>query len=178
MFWLKRFFLTLLTSSIIPVAGLSRAMDEPLPEVEIITVENFSQLAGTAKNQRKLIMLEFAASYCSYCRKLEEEVLKPMLRSGDYDADVLIRKIDIDGVDNLRDFEGRSTSSSTLAHQFDIQVTPTLIFLDSRNQEVSKRIVGVHSLDYFGSYVDKAIEHGLTAIQKAGRVRPVSLNQQ
>ncbi len=149
----------------IPVVGQSAAMDVSLPKADIVEVADFSRLAKTAKNQQKLIMLEVSASYCSYCLKIEEEILKPMLRSGDYDADVLIRKVNIDSFDNLRDFEGNTISGSTLARQFEIKVTPTLIFLNSQNQEVSKRIVGVNSLDYFGSYVDEAIEHGLTIIR-------------
>lgn len=149
----------------VPVVGLSAELDESLPKTDIIVVADFSRLAETAKTQSKLIMLEIAASYCSFCLKIEEEVLKPMLRSGDYDADVLIRKVNIDSFDNLRDFEGNIISGATLAHQFGIKVTPTLIFLNSQNQEVSKRIVGVNSLDYFGSYVDEAIENGLAFIR-------------
>ncbi len=141
------------------------AIDEVLPRIDIVSVSDFSHLAKIARNQQKLIMLEVSASYCSYCTKLEEELIKPMLRSGDYDNDVLIRKVDIDSYKNLRDFDGNTIPSSRLAHQLDIKVTPTLIFLNSQNQEVSKRIIGVNSLDYLGSYVDAAIEHGLTIIR-------------
>ena len=156
----------LILATIIILASSSiLAIDEALPQVDVVSVSDFSDLSKTAKNQQKLIILEVSASYCSYCIKLEEEVLKPMLRSGDYDDDVLIRKFDIDSYKKLRDFEGHLISSSKLAHQLDIKATPTLIFLNSQNQEVSKRIVGVNSLDYLGSYVDDAIEHGLTFIR-------------
>ncbi len=148
----------------ISFVGLS-ANDNLSPGVRVVDVVDFHQLAETAKKQQKLIMLEIAASYCSYCTKIEEEGLKPMLISGDYDADVLIRKIDIDNLEQIRGFDGRPTSGSILASHFDIKVTPTLIFLNSENEEVSTRIVGVNSLDFFGSYVDEAIEHGLTVIR-------------
>ncbi len=165
MILLKRNYFAVFMLLMIPVIGLSAALDELIPKVDIITVKDFSRLAETAKNQQKLIMLEVSASYCSYCLKLEEEIIKPMLRSGDYDADVLIRKVDIDSINRIRDFAGQSISSSSLAHLYDIEVTPTIIFLNSQNQEVSKRIVGVNSLDYFSSYVDDAIKHGLTVIR-------------
>ncbi len=141
------------------------AADEPLPEVEIIEIEDFSQLAEHAAAEQKLIMLEVSATYCSFCLKLEEEIIKPMLRSGDYDANVLIRKFDIDKLSKPRDFSGSLISRSSLVKRWDIKITPTLIFLNSQNQEVSERILGVNSLDYFGGYVDDAIDHGLAAIR-------------
>ena len=162
---LKRIFFITLALSIMPIIVLSASTDETLPKVDIISVRDFSQLARIAKNQQKLIMLEFSASYCSYCVQLEEEIIKPMLLSGDYDADVLIRKVDIDGFAQLRDFDGTPISVSALAKQFGVELTPTLVFLDSDKREVSKRIVGVNSLDFFSAYVDDAIEHGLTVIR-------------
>ena len=48
--------------------------DEDLPEVEIIKTSDFSKLSQVANDQQKLIMLEVSATYCSFCRKLEEEI--------------------------------------------------------------------------------------------------------
>ncbi len=151
--------------AILCFCGIATAAEEELPKVEIIEVEDFSQLAEQAGAEQKLIMLEISASYCSFCFKLEEEIIKPMLRSGDYDANVLIRKFDIDGFAKSRDFSGSPVSRANLAQRWGIKITPTLIFLNSQNQEVSERILGVNSLDYFGGYVDDAIDHGLATIR-------------
>lgn len=145
--------------------SLGAIANESLPEIEIITVADFSKLARVANDQKKLIMLEVSATYCSYCRKLEAAIIKPMLRSGDYDDSVLIRKIEIDEATHLINFDGSTISPGRLAQKLDIKVTPTIIFLNSQNQEVSERIVGVNSLDYFGGFVDDAIDHGLVAIR-------------
>ncbi|MCP4188556.1 MAG: thioredoxin fold domain-containing protein [Gammaproteobacteria bacterium] len=158
-------FSGLLTFTILCFCGIAVVADESLPEVEIIEVEDFSQLAEQARVQQKLIMLEVSATYCSYCLKLEEEIIKPMLRSGDYDARVLIRKFDIDGFSESRDFSGSPITSAGLAQRWGIKVTPTIIFLNGQNQEVSERILGVNSLDYFGGFVDNAIDLGLAAIR-------------
>ncbi|NNE64882.1 MAG: thioredoxin fold domain-containing protein [Gammaproteobacteria bacterium] len=155
----------LLATALIVTTGATQATEEALPKVDIQSVADFAILAKTAKNQKKLIMLEISASYCSYCITIEEELIKPMLRSGDYDNDVLIRKVDIDSYKNLSGFDGQPISGSKLAKMLNIKVTPTLIFLNSENQEVSKRIVGVNSLDYLGAYVDDAIKQGLTIIR-------------
>lgn len=147
------------------LTSFSSVAEEALPAVEIIAVKNFEQLAEQAKKHKKVIMLEVAAAYCSFCQKLEEEIIKPMLRSGDYNADVFIRKIDIEGFSEIKDFDGKSVTAAQLAKSWGIEVTPTLIFLNGQNQEVSERIVGVNSLDYFGGLVDNAIEHGLATIR-------------
>ena len=141
------------------------AVADELPPADIIEITDLSQLSAQAKTEQKLIMLEVSASYCSYCRVLEENIIKPMLRSGDYNANVLIRRFELDSYAALKDFEGSQVTNDELAMRWDIQVTPTLIFLNSQNQEVSNRIIGVNSLDYFGSYVDNAIDHGLAAIR-------------
>ena len=105
-------------------------------------------------------MLAMSATYCDYCRTLEEEIIKPMLRSGDYEHNVLIRKLEIDSYASIRHFSGDTVTPARLARDFNVFVTPTLIFLDSRGQEVSERILGINSLDFFGAYVDDALIEG------------------
>ena len=156
----RQFFLLILCLSGLPVFA-----NESLPEAEIIEITDFSQLTKQASEDQKLILLEFSASYCSDCIKLEEAILKPMLRSGDYDADVLIRKLQIDSYSQVRDIDGNLVSAAHIARRWQVKVTPTIIFLNGHNQEVSERIVGVNSLDYFGGYVDDAIAQGLAAIR-------------
>ena len=155
----------LLATALAVTACSTQATEDVLPPVDILRVVDFSMLAKTAKDQQKLIMLQVSASDCNYCVILEEELIKPMLRSGDYDNDVLIRKVDIDSYNQLSGFDGEPISGPQLAKMLNIKVTPTLIFLNSENREVSKRIVGVNSLDYLGAYVDDAIKHGLTIIR-------------
>ena len=154
-----------LSLTLLCLASFSLVAEESLPAVEIIALRDFEQLSKQAEEKKKIIMIEVAAASCSYCQILEEAIIKPMLRSGDYDADVFIRKIDIEGFSRLRDFDGNSVSAAQLADKWGVDLTPTLIFLNGQNQEVSERIVGVNSLDYFGGLVDDAIEHGLATIR-------------
>lgn len=139
--------------------------NEDLPYVEIQQVQDFTAITQEARNSGKLIMLEMSASYCGYCRTLEEEIIKPMLRSGDYNH-VLIRKLEIDSHYSMNHPSGKKTSPAQLANQFKVFVTPTLIFLDGEGKEVSERILGVNSLDYYGAYVDEALQKGLRSLHQ------------
>jgi thioredoxin-related protein len=130
---------------------------------KVTQVKNIQQLARSADDSKKIIMLEFASDSCSYCDVLENEIVSPMIISGDYPR-VLIRKVMIDRYSKVTGFNGKSANGTQIASQYNVVVTPTLLFLNAQNEEVSERIIGVNSLDFFGGYVDKAIETGLQKI--------------
>ena len=138
--------------------------EEELPYVELKTVSDFSQLGKTARAKNKIILLEVSASHCDYCELLEEEFLKPMLRSGDYN-DVLIRKIDMDSYHEIKDFSGASTSPDDFTRRHKVTLTPTILFFDGHGNEISPRILGINSLDLYGGYLDDAIKSGLQKIK-------------
>ena len=139
--------------------------ESELPFVKIESLTDFASTKEEALNSNKIILLEMSASYCGYCETLEEEIIKPMLRSGDYTDKVLIRRLQIDGSARLKDTTGIQLSPAEIAEKFDVSLTPTLLFLDGNGNEVSKKIRGVYSLDFYGSYVDEAIDQGLKVIR-------------
>ena len=138
--------------------------DDELPYVELKYANDFSQLGEIAREQGKIILLEVSASHCEYCELLEEEFLKPMLRSGDYDK-VLIRKIDMDGYQTTIDFSGETTSPEAFTQRLNVKLTPTILFFDGHGNEISPRILGINSLDLYGGYLDDAIKNGLQKIK-------------
>ena len=82
----------------------------------------------------------------------------PMQRNSDYDDKMLIRSVSMSDYEYLVDFEGRSISTAEFASQYDISVTPTLVFLDSRGVEMADKLVGFWSRDFFGGYIDNSID--------------------
>ena len=89
------FFILLMLTTQTPYANMD---DDDLPFVQISPLRDFLALSKDAASNNKIIMLEVSASYCDYCRVLEEEIIKPMLRSGDYTKNVLIRQLEIDDI--------------------------------------------------------------------------------
>ena len=143
----------------------ANADEDDLPFVQITSLRDLSSLSENAARNNKIIMIEVSASYCGYCRTLEEEIIKPMLRSGDYTQDVFIRQLEIDDTYLITNILGEKTTPSELAEKLNIIITPTLIFLDGKGNEVSERIPGVYSLDFYGGYVDEALSDGLKLIR-------------
>jgi thioredoxin-related protein len=140
--------------------------EDGLPPVEIKELKDFAQTLAEARRDGKIILLEMSATYCGYCRTLEAEIIKPMLRSGDYEQNVMIRRLHIDGYYPMKDIDGKMSSPAEIANQLNIFVTPTLLFLDGNGREASKRIIGVNTLEFYGGYVDMALEEGLQTLGK------------
>ena len=105
-----------------------------------------------------ILVIEFSSEYCGYCRQLEQDFLMPMQRNSDYDDKILIRSVSMSDYEYLVDFEGRSVSTAGFASQYGVSVTPALVFLDSNGVELTEKLVGFWSLDYFGGFIDNSID--------------------
>ena len=150
---------------ILPLTSVFAYEESELPYVKIESLTNFASTKEEALNSNKIIMLEMSASYCGYCETLEEEIIKPMLRSGEYTDNVLIRRLQIDEAALLKDTDGIYLTPTEIAEKFNVDITPTLLFIDGNGNEVSEKIRGVYSLDYYGGFVDQAIDQGLIIIR-------------
>jgi thioredoxin-related protein len=117
------------------------------------------------------LLLEFSAQECGYCTLLEEEILNPTLLNRDYDRRVLMRKLLIDRFKKLRDFDGSPVRAAELADRYKVFVTPTLLFVDSEGRELAERMVGVTTLEFYGGYLDQALEASRAKLQELERCK-------
>lgn len=127
---------------------------------------------GENASERNLpILIMFSQKNCVYCSILEEDYLRPMLKSGDYGEKVIIRKVRIDSYETLRNFDGSEIVADQFASQYRAYVTPTMVFLDHTGKELTKRLMGVGTEGYFAAEIDKAIDTSLS------RIRSVALSK-
>ncbi len=145
------------------------AGDNGLPAVTLIETRDFGVLAKQPGLTDKPLLLVFVADYCQYCKTLEEEVLKPMLRNRDYDALVTIRLFKIDDPSTVTDFNGETISPDQFAARYHAKVTPTAVMLDLKGREIAPRIIGIPNIEYYGAELDAAIEQALDRIRKSTR---------
>ena len=151
---------TLLLAITVSIFSMGSVVAKPKNGIRTVQhVEDFAALLEQAIKERKVIMLEMSATYCNYCRILEEEIINPMIISGDYNH-VIIRQMHIDSYYDLIMPNNKKMTPSEYARSKNVFVTPTLLFLNGNNEEVAERIIGVNSLDYFGAYVDEALNIG------------------
>ena len=126
--------------------------------VSMVKIEDLRQEARLAEAGNLILVIEFSSEYCGYCRKLEALFLLPMQRNAEYREKVLIRYVSLDAFETLVDFDGQSMSTGEFASRYDVSLTPTLIFVDSSGNEMSDKLVGIWSEDFFGVYIDNRID--------------------
>jgi len=81
-----------------------------------------------------------------------------MVLSGNYRNRIIMRELMIDSVEEQRGFDGHELDALILASEYGISVTPTMLFLGPDGKELTKRIVGINTLELFSFYVDEAID--------------------
>lgn len=126
--------------------------------VAMIAVADLREEARLARAGNLILVVEFSSEYCGFCRKLEELFLLPMQRNAEYNSKVLIRYISLDAYETLIDFDGRSMATAEFAERYDISLTPTLLFLNADGVEMSEKLVGIWSEDFYGGFIDNRID--------------------
>jgi len=129
--------------------------------VELPAAVNLQQDAELRKSTGMTIMVYVSAPDCPYCTRLEEEVIKPLLRSGDYTNKLILRNMNWDSSVPVVDFQGVPQEPGDFLLKYNIIATPTLLFLNSDGSEAAKRITGYQGSDFFWYYLDRAIQRAL-----------------
>ena len=124
---------------------------------QLVEVDDFSTISQTLAGVSLPLLLVFTADDCPYCDQLADEILLPMIRSGEYQARVVIRALNLDG-GPVRDFDGQPIEPWEFAQRYDVTVTPTMVLLDDRGRTLGESLVGVRSLDFYEAMISKAIE--------------------
>ena len=124
---------------------------------EVPLVDDLAALGRTAKRRGLPIVLLVSRSDCSYCMVLKDEVLNPMMKSGEYDDQTLIAELMLDAAKPLRWFDREYEVRDELASRLETDLTPTLLFLGPDGTELAPRIRGINTVELFGFYVDRAI---------------------
>lgn len=135
------------------------------PSIQVPQSTDLASLSQDASNRKLPVLLVFSAEDCPYCQLLEDEILKPMLLSGDYNDKVLINKIMLDDDVDIRDFNGDAVNADILSQRYGIYVTPTMLFLDANGRELNERLLGINTIEMFGGRVDQAIEASLDKLR-------------
>ena len=127
-------------------------------ESNLPEAEDFAVLALQSNQQKLPILIMYAAETCEYCERLEEEILGPMYQSGEFNNRAIIRKVMIDGIENIRDFNGNMVDAENFAYKRGVEVTPTLQFVDASGKELAPEMIGYNTPEFYANYIENAID--------------------
>ncbi len=131
---------------------------------EMIPASDLREAARIASERKLVLVLEFSSATCEYCRRLEALFLLPMQRNPEYEHKILIRSVSIDDAESLIDFDGRSVDAQDFASRYGVDLTPTLVFLGPDGDELSEKLVGLWSEDFYGGFIDHRIDTARSAL--------------
>lgn len=135
--------------------------------VEIPHAQDLRSDARDAQARGLPILLVFASETCSYCIQVEEDYLRPLLKSGEYADRILIRKLLIRDTRMLTDFDGGSVEAGEFARRYRVDLVPTLVFVDAQGRELSERLVGLGTADFYWGYLSQGIDTALAQLRAA-----------
>ena len=157
------FFIMLI--SIVLFIGLILVNIVSLRADEIV---NLKEIGTNAEERNLPIMLLFIDSDCDNCVKINEEVIGPMIISGDYQDKIIIQFINLDE-DKIIDFNGKESNVDKVADHYNLELTPTVSFVDEKGIEFIEPISGMSNLDYYGSLLDESIDKALRKLRNIKR---------
>ncbi len=108
----------------------------------------------------------YSQADCSYCDEART-YLVPMASDPANAQRALFRQIDIDSDAALTGFGGQPTTHRAVARQLGARFAPTVSVLDADGRPLGEAIVGMRLADFYGQYVDNAIDSARTML--AGR---------
>lgn len=126
----------------------------------IKTVNDLRELKRQAENRNLPVLLLFTTEDCSYCEAIRKNYLLPMMQSGEYSSKIIFRQLYIEEFSYLRNHKGELIGGDQIALKYDIEVTPTIIFINADWEELADRIEGITNEYYFNklltSYIAQA----------------------
>ena len=115
------------------------------------SANNLATESRQAGLDQKIYLLYISRPDCPYCARLEKDVLQPLLAGREFDHQLVLRELSMEQA-QLIDFDGRPSSGQKLMAQYQVDGAPTLLFFDSQGNELSERLNGYFSTDYFWYY--------------------------
>jgi len=128
------------------------------------TIKNWQELAEQSKRDRMPIIVMIDQEDCPFCRRGEGEFFAAIFAGGEFDNRALFGKMSINAGDSIINLEGRSESVESFLADLNTHFTPTILFLDANKTELTKKMVGLSTPDFYGFYLERGIKQSIAAL--------------
>lgn len=153
----RSFAATLLLFSVSSAGTGCGESEEPSHSVIELAVSLEKDSFAMSKNAKPIIVF-VSQTGCEYCRLLRERVLHPLVRSGELQSKAVLREVSLDTGYELDDFYGQQVTGQTFAARYSVDVTPTLLFLDTDGKAIAEAIVGTGNIEFYEVYLNRSID--------------------
>lgn len=126
---------------------------------------NLKQDGALAQRKNGVVLVMFSGEYCSYCEQVLNEFLIPMSRNPDYQSKLVMRRVDNTGFTTVKDFDGIAADHRKFTSANGVGMVPTVMLFDKDGKRLGKPLVGLTTVDYYGYYLDQAIDAALAKVR-------------
>ena len=137
------------------------ACGAPLSFAQLPRGEDFAALAREARARHAPILIAFVQESCAYCAIAKRDYLVPMHLGAGARGELIMREVDIDSRASLKGFDGKPESPATFSRRYRVKRFPTVVVVDDRGEPVAPPVVGLIADDFYGVYLEQAVEAGL-----------------
>ncbi len=145
--WTRRHFGGALSAALVaPIMTRAAGLELPVPV-------SLQQVALDATRLGEPLVLLVSLPGCPYCELVRRNYLLPLRAEGLHAWQISVT----DSQHAVRDFFGAPSTGARMARYYEATYAPTVLFLDARGFELSRRLVGIAVPDFYGAYLDEAL---------------------
>jgi thioredoxin-related protein len=125
-------------------------------EFTLPPAKNFFADSQQVWKKQTPILIMFSIPNCGYCKTVKQEVIGPMSKMSEYKNKIIIRHINANSFDTIRNFYNQKISSNQFTSQLEINFFPTVLLVNQYGY-ILEKMVGVVNEDYYWTDLDKLI---------------------
>ncbi|MFN2381993.1 MAG: thioredoxin family protein [Guyparkeria sp.] len=141
-----------------PVQAEEAAVGTEHAEVPLMSdLENVQSDLAYMQEQQIPMLMFFHATYCSYCRTVDDEFLQTMASDPDYEGRLIIRRVEIDSDLPEIEWQGTSHTPVEFARLQGVQLVPEVIYFAPDGKQVVDELKGVTVPDFYPQYLEQRL---------------------
>jgi thioredoxin-related protein len=112
------------------------------------------------------LVVMFGSSTCPYCSVVRSLYIAPLMTDERYPG-IVSRELEIDSNQLVTDFSGKRVPMSALAAKHGVTLVPQVVVFGPDGKQAGKPVIGISNEDFYGFYLDQAINAGIDMVQSA-----------
>jgi len=139
---------------------------------EVLPLAVDLQKTGATALKHNVPVVVFAtATWCNYCKKLEQNILFPLLQTTDLESYGEFTQLILDKAYwTMTDFNGNKVEMKAYGPQLGVKVAPTTLFFNGKGEQIAEPIIGLTLEEHYPGNLEKRINEALEALGNPKRV--------
>ncbi|MBP0048969.1 hypothetical protein H9C73_09480 [Marinobacterium sp. AK62] len=109
----------------------------------------------------RAVLILFSQPDCRFCDLVREEFLVPLEQQPP--QGLVIREYKVATAPAITDSDGSTLTPSAFASRYNVRFYPTVSLISPAGEPLADPLIGISSTDFYGYYLDQAINDALNA---------------